>query len=63
MTPIAAPIAMPSAIRPQLPIPLRSSVVTTATNMPPAAIMLPCFAVVGWVPRLIPMMNIEKATM
>ena len=48
---------------PQLPIPSSSSVVTTAISMPTAAIMLPRLAVVGWVPCLIPMMNIEKATM
>ncbi len=50
-------------IRPQLPIPSSSSVVTTATAMPAAATMLPCLAVVGWVPRLSPMMKSEKATM
>ena len=39
---------------PQLPIPSSSSVVTTATAMPPAAIRLPCLAVVGWVPCVMP---------
>ena len=63
MKPTAAPTPRPAAIRPQLPIPSRSSVVTTATAMPTAATMLPCLAVVGWVPRLSPMMKSEKATM
>ena len=44
-------------------MPSSSRVVTTATAMPPAAIRLPRLAVVGWVPCLTPMMNIEKATM
>ena len=52
-----------ATIRPQLPIPSSSSVVTTATAMPTAATRLPCLAVVGWVPRLTPMMKSEKATM
>ncbi len=63
MTPTAVPIPRPSAIRPQLPIPSSSRVVTTAIAMPPAATRLPRLAVVGWVPCLIPMMNSEKATM
>ena len=50
-------------IRPQLPIPSSSRVVTTATAMPAAAIRLPCLAVVGWVPCLSPMMKRLKATM
>ena len=40
----------PATISPQLPIPSSSRVVTTATAIPPAAIRLPCLAVVGWVP-------------
>ena len=56
-------MARPRAISPQLPIPSSSSVVTTATSIPTAAIWLPCLAVVGWVPRRMPMMNIEKETM
>ena len=32
----------------------------TAIAIPPAAIRLPCFAVVGCVPRRTPKMNIEK---
>ncbi len=63
MKPIAEPPARPMMIRPQLPIPSSSSVVTTATAMPAAAIRLPCLALVGWVPRLRPMMKSEKATM
>jgi hypothetical protein len=63
MTPTAVPIPRPSAIRPQLPIPSSSRVATTATAIPTAATRLPCLAVVGWVPRLIPMMKSEKATM
>jgi len=34
-----------------------------ATAMPAAAIMLPCLALVGWVPFLSPTMNRLKATM
>ena len=41
-------------ITPQLPIPSSSSVVITATAMPPAAIRLPFFAVVGCVPCISP---------
>ena len=63
MTPTAVPIPRPRKIRPQLPIPSSSRVVTTAIAMPPAAIRLPRLAVVGWVPCLIPMMKSEKATM
>ena len=54
---------MPIAIRPQLPITSSDSVIAIAIAIPVAAIRLPCFAVVGWVPRLIPKMNSEKATM
>ena len=50
-------------IRPQLPIPSRLSVTTTATAMPTAAIMLPRLAVVGWVPWRTPTMKSTKATM
>ena len=63
ITPTAVPIASPVTMRPQLPMPSSSSVVTTAIAMPTAAIRLPCLAVVGWVPRLTPMMKSEKATM
>ncbi len=63
MTPTAVPIPMPRAIRPQLPIPSSNSVVMTAITMPTAATMLPCLAVVGWVPRFTPRMKSEKATM
>ena len=57
------PATSPIAISPQLPMPFSASVVATAINMPTAAIMLPCLAVVGCVPRRIPMMNSENETM
>ena len=62
-TPIAVPITMPSAMRPQLPVSLRSSVAMTATAMPTAAVRLPRTAVVGLVSCARPMMKRLKATM
>jgi hypothetical protein len=45
--PTAVPIAAPTTISPQLPIPGNSSVATTAIVMPTAAIRLPRTAVRG----------------
>ena len=50
-------------ITPQLSMPSRSSVVTTAITMPPAAIRLPFFAVRGCVPCIRPKMKSENETM
>ena len=63
MTPTAPPTIRPPKMIPQLPIPSSRSVATIAITMPTAAIMLPCLAVVGWVPRRMPKMNSEKLTM
>jgi hypothetical protein len=61
--PTTDPPMIPIAISAQLPMPSRASVVPTAMAMPVAAMRFPCFAVVGCVPRRIPKMNIENATM
>ena len=53
-TPTAVPIATPSRISHQLPSPGVSSVATTATAMPAAAIMLPRTAVFGPVSPISP---------
>ena len=50
-------------ITPQLPMPSSSSVVATAIAIPPAAIRLPVFAVVGCVPCISPRMKSENETM
>ena len=46
-SPITAPIAAPAAIRPQLPIPSRASVVPIATSIPTPPIQLPRRAFFG----------------
>ena len=64
-TPMTVPIARPTTMSTKS-APSRSgfsSVATTATPMPTAAILLPCTAVVGLVSFARPVMNMPNATM
>ncbi len=62
-TPTAVPIAIPSAIRPQLPSERLSSVATTAIAIPTAAMRLPRTALVGPDSPRSPWMKSANATM
>ena len=62
-TPTTVPMTIPSAMRPQFPMPSMRSVATTATPMPTAAIWLPRTAVLRTGQSDRPEMNSEKATM